>query len=98
MSWIIADNGDQAGTVVVKTDQEAAIEFLVKEIVKEIVEERAEGRTLVEESPTKSSGSNGIVEREVQEIEGKIRSLFLALSMRLKVDIGVRERIVAFIP
>ena len=37
---------------------------------KEIVADRAEGRTIMEEPPVQSKGSNGIVERAVQEIEG----------------------------
>ena len=52
----------------------------------------------MEESPVKSSGSNGIVERAAQGIEGQVRSLYLALQDRLKVKIDARERIVAFIP
>ena len=46
----------------------------------------------------KSSGSNGIVERGVSEVEGEIRALFLALQDRLGRKIDARERIVAFIP
>ena len=53
------ENGDREGTILVKTDQEPAIEFLVKELV----EARPEGRTIVEESPKESKGSNGDVER-----------------------------------
>ena len=34
------------------------------------MEARVKGKTHVEESPVKSSGSNGVVERGVQEIEG----------------------------
>eukprot|EP00973_Karenia_brevis_P035664 4920734-Karenia_brevis.AAC.1 len=39
-----------------------------------------------------------MVERAVQEIEGRIRSLLLSLEERLNRDIDARERIVAFIP
>ena len=52
----------------------------------------------MEESPVRSSGSNGIVEREVQEVEGRIRTLFLGLQDRLGMKLDARERIVAFIP
>eukprot|EP00973_Karenia_brevis_P093359 12417004-Karenia_brevis.AAC.1 len=38
-----------------------------------------------------------MVERAVQEIEGRIRSLLLRLEERLNRDIDARERIVAFI-
>ena len=46
----------------------------------------------------KSSGSNGIVERAVQEIEGKMRAIFFGLEERLDRTLDARERIVAFIP
>ena len=62
----VDEMGDREGTIIVKSDQESAIEYLIKGIV----ERRGEGKTIVEESPTQSSGSNGIVERAVQEIEG----------------------------
>jgi hypothetical protein len=60
--------------------------------------ERVEGRTVIEESPKKSSGSNGVVEREVQFIEGRMRAIFLGLQERLGRKLDARERIVAFIP
>ena len=46
----------------------------------------------------KSSGSNGIVEKGVQVIEGRIRSLFLGLEERIGRKLDARERIVACIP
>ena len=67
-----------------------------------VVEARGEEKTLVEESPVKvtasSSGSAGVVERAVQEIEGKIHAIFLGLEERLGRHLDARERIVAFIP
>ena len=54
--------GDEATDVIIKTDQEPAIKFMIDEVVKS----RVEGRTHVEESPVGSSGSNGVVERKVQ--------------------------------
>ena len=52
----------------------------------------------MEESPVKSSGSNGVVERGVQEVENRIRAVFLSLQERMGVKLDARERIVAFIP
>ena len=78
----------------VKTDQEPAIEFLIKELL----DARPEGRTIVEESPKESKGSNGDAERGVQEVEGQIRAMFLAFQERIGRDVDARERIVAFIP
>ena len=51
--------------MIVKIDQEPSIEHLIKDII----QERQEVRTIPEESLVKSSGSNGIIERGVQEIE-----------------------------
>ena len=53
--------GDRSGKILVKTDQEPAIRTWVKDFT----EAREEGRTIVEESPVKSSGSNGRAERAV---------------------------------
>ena len=78
----------------VKTDQERSIEY----VIKDLVSERVEGRTVIEEAPKKSSGSNGIVEREVQKIEGRIRAIFLGMQERLGRRLDARERIVAFVP
>ena len=56
----------------------------------------------MESSPVKNSkddgGSNGIVEHAVQDVEGAIRGLLLALEAHLGMDIDSRERIIAFIP
>ena len=52
------ENGDAEGKVIVKTDQEPSIKFLVNDMI----QGRPEGRTIPEEFPVKSIGSNGIVE------------------------------------
>ena len=57
----IEENGDSNGDIVIKTDQESATECLIKSIMSV----RGEGKTIPEESPKKSSGSNGVVERGV---------------------------------
>jgi hypothetical protein len=93
--WIFLDeNGDREGKILVKSDQEPSVVYLIKDLV----EARPEGRTVVEESPVKSSGSNGNVERGIQEVEGSIRKLFLGLQERVGRSLDARERIVAFIP
>ena len=90
----IDENGDREGDIIVKSDQEPAIQLLIKDLL----HERSVGETLVEESPVKSSGSNGVVERGVQEVENRIRAVFLSLQERMGVKLDARERIVAFIP
>ena len=89
----IGENGDSGVKIIVKTDQEPS----VKCVITDLVEERVEGGTIIEKSPVKSSGSNGIVEKGVQDIEGRTRSLFLGLEERIGRKLDARERIVAFI-
>ena len=60
----IAECGDSERDIIIKSDQENSANYLVQEIV----ERRVENKTLVEESPKRSRGSNGVVERVVQEV------------------------------
>ena len=80
--------------MIVKSDQEPSMQFLVKDII----ESRPEGQTVSEESPVKSSGSNGIVERGIQALEGHLRLLLLALERRLGRELSAKEPIVTFMP
>ena len=66
--------GDMTSKVIVKTDQEPSIQYFVKDLI----DSRTQGQTVVEESPVKSSGSNGVVERGVQILEGQLRVMLLA--------------------
>lgn len=76
-----------------KTDQEKATVNLMK-LVKA---ERDRGKIVIEESPVEDHQANGMVERGIQEIEGRIRAIYLGLQERVG-KVSVRERIVAFIP
>ena len=82
------------GKIIVKNDQEPAMKIFIDDLVKA----REEGRTILEESPVKSSGSNGVAERGVQEMEGHVRALFLAFQERVGSKVDTRERVVSFIP
>eukprot|EP00973_Karenia_brevis_P052495 7293901-Karenia_brevis.AAC.1 len=42
-------------------------------------DERGHGKTIVEEAPVAVKGSNGVVERAVQEIEEHVRAILLRL-------------------
>ena len=90
----IEEVGDMNERMIVKNDQEASIQYFIKDLV----EQRQEGRTILEESPVKSSGSNGVVERAVQGCEGQIRALLFALEERTGVKIDPRMPIVTFMP
>ena len=86
----LAEAGDMEGRIIIKSDQEPA----VKRLVKDLVEARAEGKSVVEESPVGSSGSNGVVERTVLAVEGQIRVILLALEARLGATVAATEPIV----
>eukprot|EP00973_Karenia_brevis_P001043 142793-Karenia_brevis.AAC.1 len=60
--------------------------------------DRPDVKTVIEEAPKKVKGSNGIVERAVQELEGHVRAFLLSLEERLGVKVNAKERIVAVIP
>ena len=70
----IEEVGDGATTIVVKTDQGPSIVCLVGDLLAA----RDDGRTVADESAVQSSVSNGIVERSVQTIEGRMRSILVA--------------------
>ena len=88
--------GDAATDVIVKTDQEPAIVILMKDLVEERGDTKGR-RTIVEESPVKSSGSNGRVEREVQRIEGHLRTMKSALEGRIEREIEAERKVISFL-
>ena len=88
----IHECGAAEADVILKSDQEPAIEALVADIVKT----RGGQITHVERSPVGSSGSNGVVERAIQSVEGVLRTLLSALQSRLGVKIAADEKIVIF--
>eukprot|EP00973_Karenia_brevis_P039426 5443632-Karenia_brevis.AAC.1 len=65
-------------------------------LIRSSQKERRDSKTVVEETPKKVKGSNGLVERAVQEIEGTIRSILLSLEESLGRGFDAKERIVAF--
>ena len=70
---LIEEHGNLAEDILVNTEQEAAI----KSLSKDRIDSRGQGKTMPEESPKKSSGSHGMVERGVQEVENRIRAMLL---------------------
>ena len=86
--------GDMTSKVIVKTDQEPSIQYFVKDLI----DSRTQGQTIIEESPVKSSGSNGVVERGVQILEGQLRVMLLAFESRIGREVNAKESIVTFMP
>ena len=85
---------DMGGQVIVKSDQEPAITSLVEDVVAA----RGEGRAVIEESTKQSRGGNGVVERAVQEVEGQMRALLLAIEEKIKEEMTPTEPLAQFIP
>jgi hypothetical protein len=82
---LIKECGDERRDIIVKTDQENAIKFLVDDICTA----RMGARTFVESGPKGSKGSNGIVERAVQSVEQCLRTMKSSLGERMNVKIDV---------
>ena len=76
---LMEECGDMERPIIVKTDQEPAIKFLVDDVCTA----RTGAKTIVEQAPRRSKGSNGIVERAVQSVEQYLRTLKSALDERI---------------
>lgn len=94
MVEFVDEVGDKSQQIVVKTDQEPSI----KAVVEDLVKEREDGRSVVEESPKRSSGSNGVAKRAAQEVEGRLRAILLEFESRIGEEVDAREPIMTFIP
>ena len=78
--------GLEHNDIVVKSDQEPAITTIVSEVGR-VRLASGNGKYIVEQSPVKSSQSNGIVERGIQSVQQQIRVMKYALESRWHVDI-----------
>lgn len=85
--------GAEESEAIIKTDQEPAIALLIKDVV----QARQGVVTIVEKSPVGSSGSNGVVERAIQSVEGLIRTLKSACEHRWGLTLKPGEKTVLFI-
>jgi len=68
--------------LVVKCDGEFALNDLMAELAKA----RAEGRTVIENSPKGESASNGMIEATVKGLEGQVRTLWIGMQRRLQTN------------
>jgi hypothetical protein len=89
---LIHECGDKDRDVIMKSDQEPAIKALVNDICMA----RTGAKTIVENSPVGSKGSNGIVERTVQMVEQYLRTMKSQLDTRYKVDVDIKHPIVTW--
>ncbi len=68
MAWL-REIGLEFHEVIVKSDNEPALVALIERWVRERAAKGA-GKTIIEHSPVRSSKSNGIVEKVVQDVQG----------------------------
>ena len=79
--------------VVLKSDQEPALLDLLNEVARL----RAPAQTIPEQSPARSSASNGRVERGIQAVEGQIRVMKDALEFRIKESVPGNHSVMAWL-
>jgi hypothetical protein len=89
---LINECGDKDSAVILKTDQEPAIKFFVDDVCTA----RTRAKTMVEQVPVRSKGSNGVVERAVQTVEQYFRTLKSQHDDRYGVKIDTKHPILAW--
>ena len=90
---LISECGDKDSDVIVKTDQEPAIKFLVVDVCVA----RTGAQTIRELAAKNSKGSNFIVERAVQSVEQLVRTLKSALDERMAVKIDTLHPVLTWL-
>ena len=97
----LKEMGLENADVVLKSDQENSIMDVLNNVARRRSADsklepfegdgfrtvRPQGRAILEASPKGSSGSNGVIERAVQGVEGQVRTIKLALESRIGVGI-----------
>ena len=79
----IQELGYESAKIVLKSDQESS----VKSVIDAVIRARRDTPTMPEYSPVRSSGSNGVIERRIKEVQGQLRAMKSALDARVGVDI-----------
>jgi hypothetical protein len=82
--------GHEFSDVILKSDQEPAMIAVVNEIAK-VRAKKGAGKTICENSPRYSSGSNGVVERAIGSAVAQMRVMRSALEDRLEILLGSRH-------
>ena len=75
--------GYEGMRLIIKSDQESPIQAVVIKLIKA----RGDQVTIPENSPVQSSGSNGVIERAIKEVEAQVRVMKSALDDRAGIDI-----------
>ena len=79
----IKELGHESSRLIIKSDQESS----VRAVADAVARARGDVPTLLEHSPVRASGSNGVVERGIKEIEGQVRAMKSALDEPAGCDV-----------
>ena len=82
--------GHHDNRIIIKTDQESPIKVVAERLAKD----RGDAQTILENSPVRSSGSNGGIERAVKEVEYQLKTMKSALDDRVGTNIGATSDII----
>ena len=80
----IKELGFESAKIVLKSDQESS----VKSVIDAVIRARRDTPTMPEYSPVRSSGSNGVIERGIKEVQRQLKAMKRALDARVGVDIS----------
>ena len=75
----IKELGYESAKIVLKSNQESS----VKSVIDAVSRARRDAPTMPEYSPVRSSGSNGVIERGIKEVQGQLRAMKSALDTRV---------------
>ena len=95
VAWM-KEVGCALGDMVMKSDQEAAIEAIVKNVGR-IRAEQGGGKYHVKASPVASSRSNGSVERAILSVQQMVRTLRSALMRRWGVKVPTKHPVMPWL-
>ena len=68
----------------------------MKSVIDAVVRARRDAPTMPEFSAARSSGSNGVIEREIKEVQGQLRAMKSALDTRVGVEIRSTSNILSW--
>ena len=79
----IRELGYDGKKFVLKSYQESSVNAVLVRVA-----QRREGETFLEHSPVRSSGSNGIIERGIKDVQGQIRYMKSAIDERINTNVS----------
>ena len=88
----IRELGYDGKKLVLKSDQESSVNAVLVRVA-----QKREGETFLEHSPLRSSGSNGIIERGIKDVQRHIRSMKSAIDERINTDLSGSSNVLCWL-